>query len=104
MNQGGLIPNWGPNVYRTVTAAATLTNLAASTGVPKRCACFLNFTNTDVAAQTANFTGPDGVTVPKVIPPGGDIPYYGDFATIGVLGANVTVVAGWVDDGLYQKT
>lgn len=101
MNQGGLIPNWGPNVYRTVTAGDLK---AVGTSVPKRCACFLNFTNTDVAAQTAVFQGPDAVNVTKTIPPGGDITYYGDFSVLGTLGANVTVVAGWVDDGITLKT
>jgi hypothetical protein len=101
MNQGGLIPNWGPNVYRTVTTGDLK---AVGTNVPKRCACFLNFTNTDVAAQTVVFTGPDGVNVTKTIPPGGDPVYYGDFSTLGTTGANVTVVAGWVDDGITPKT
>lgn len=95
MITGGLIPNWGPNVFRTVTTG----DLKTVSGAPKRCACFLNFTNTDAAEQTAVFTGPDGVDVTKTLPPGGDIPYYGDFSTLGATGTGVTVVAGWIDDG-----
>jgi hypothetical protein len=99
MIQGGLIPNWGPNVYRTVTTG----DLKTVSGMPKRCACFLNFTSTDAAAQTVVFTGPDGVNVTKTLPPGGDIAYYGDFSTLGTTGANVTVVAGWVADNIIPN-
>jgi hypothetical protein len=99
MIQGGLVPNWGPNVYRTVTTG----DLKTVSGVPKRCACFLNFTNTDSAAQTVVFQGGDSVNVTKTLPPGADILYYGDFSTLGTTGTGVTVVAGWVDDASVQK-
>lgn len=98
MITGGLVPNWGPNVYRTVTAC----DLKTVSGMPKRCACFLNFTNTDAAAQTAVFQGPDATNVTKTIPAGGDAVYYGDFSVLGTLGSNVTVVAGWIDDASVQ--
>jgi hypothetical protein len=94
MITGGLVPNWGPNVYRTVTAG----DLKTVSGMPKRCACYLCITNTDAATQTAVFQGPDTVNVTKTLPSGGESTFYGDFSVLGTLGSNVTVVAGWIDD------
>jgi hypothetical protein len=98
MITGGLINGYGPNVYRTVTAG----DLKTVSGMPKRSACFLNITNADASAQTAVFQGTDGTNVTKTIPSGGDPVYLGDFSVLGTLGANVTVVAGWIDDGSVQ--
>ena len=100
MVTGGLARGYYPNVYRTHAAS---TDLKAVSGLPKRCACTLTFTNShDTDHETAVFEGPDGVDVTLTVPAQGSITLYGDFSATGALGADVTCVAGWVDDGSVQ--
>ena len=89
-----------PNVWRTVAAS---TNLTTVSGIPKRRAAVIIFENNNVAVQTAVFTGDDGVNVTVSVPLQSVYPpLYGDFETVGALGATVTCVAGWIDDGSVQ--
>lgn len=71
--------------------------------MPKRCACFLSFTNSnDTEHETAVFEGPDGVDVTLTVPAQGNVQLFGDFSSTGAFGADVTCVAGWIDDGSVQ--
>jgi len=88
-----------PTVYRTVVAS---TDLKTVSGAPKRCAARLIFTNVDAAQQSVVFTGPDGVNVTLVIPIQSTVDIDGSFSTTGAFGANVTCVAGWLDNGSIQ--
>jgi hypothetical protein len=90
-------PQGTPNVHRTVAGA---TNLKAVSGVPNRCAAFVVFTNGHATnAETAVFTGPDGVNVTVTLSAMSMSPPFAEVSTLGTLGADVTCVAGWIDDG-----
>jgi hypothetical protein len=85
------------NVRRTVAAS---TNLTTIQGLPPRRASQLAITNAnDAAAETAVFDGADGVDVTLTVAALTTVVLDGDFASLGALGTNVTVVVGWVDDG-----
>ena len=96
-----------PTVYKNVTAG----DLRTVSGAPARCAARLIFMNgeaddatTPVSPQTAVFQGPDAVNVTVTLPvTSGPFPLDGHFAVLGTLGADVTVIAGWIDDGAFPK-
>ena len=90
-----------PTVYRTMTAGSLT---AGSSTVPARCAIKLIVTNANAsAAETAVFQGPDATNVTLTVPASSSIELCGQFAVLGTLGANITVVAGWLDDGAFPK-
>lgn len=84
------------NVRRNVTSTTTLTSVS---GAPARRASMLLFMNDGTAAGSAEFTGDDGTTVTVALGIDAYIELCGDFETVGTLSADVTCVAGWVDDG-----
>lgn len=87
------------NVRRNVTAGSLL----SVSGAPKRRASTLLFMNANAAEQTAVFSGDDAVDVTVTVPLQSSIELCGDFETLGALGTDVTVIAGWVDDGAVQR-
>lgn len=93
-----------PNVYRTVTAG----DLRTESGVTARCACRLIVMNGEdltsaTVGQTAVFQGPDAQDVTVTVGAGQTLELCGHFAVLGTLGSDITVIAGWIDDGTFEK-
>lgn len=98
----GLTPGYTPTLYISVPAAQDLT---AVSGAPKRNAAVLIFENNNAAVQTAAFRNGSatGTVGTATIPLASVYPaLYGNFAALGALGATVTCLAGWIDDGTVQ--
>lgn len=94
----GLSPGLNPTVYRTVTGSTDLKTVLG--GLPARCAAQVTFTNAHgTNAETAVFTGPDATNVTLTVPAMTAVTLYGNFSTLGALGADITCVVGWIDDG-----